>query len=705
MSSVAARIAAAQAERDLSEAPVDIFHAFASGSASQAEQDRQGDDEDEEEEVGEPGGGRISMYVRIVHEMFETVLEGEDYLFTTHERAVLRKFLALKCKSCIVASIPRAHILPTDEPKYLLTRLLLRKTNKIFSHNELSIKYSSELGEDNVAAYMDILTAKLDFNVDEDSEPTGHASGSSQPNGDSRQHDRFFTADELANLQLIQTTPEPETKPNVDVKDARNRPAAGPAESSKPAVKNKAKALKPANDPSNPIVLESSDDEVIAVETKPAVRRIGTTHTKIDIQKIATGLSKEEEAQDPELAKAIRLSKYQALKKTMASTDTTSKPKTDSARDIKPSLAGKLESGKGKGKAPATKVAIPVKTVEDDFYRLKEGDTEDITAFARGSSEMAVEEMIKHLNMAELTLIAKELKCWKSKFTVSQVFAFQTNRCLTNQLFSQRPDIITALLSSASKQTRLSFASVPDASSPARFRNMSRTNSMPTPAKSRQTTLAFTPKHAQSFSGAAKHQEPLQTPTIPTTRSPVSPQTGRTILYDKIVGALGGRAIQVSIAFRRLIWRVNLVFYRSTITPSSGVAKSLMLPEILTSAQKRNYPDINPRRSTIWPSRDALLEYERALELEAIVDESLGEQNHSTGAWVGPSGFGFGTKGGRLEGARRVRKVWEGVWDRWKLAAKRASSDTKAVGSRHVLDRFTLGEWNRRVNEYVLTGY
>lgn len=98
MSSHAARIAAAQAERDLSEAPVDIFHAFASGSASQQDWNREQDDEDEEEDVGEPGGGRISMYVRIVHEMFETVLEGEDYLFTEHERAVLRQFLGLKCK-------------------------------------------------------------------------------------------------------------------------------------------------------------------------------------------------------------------------------------------------------------------------------------------------------------------------------------------------------------------------------------------------------------------------------------------------------------------------------------------------------------------------------------------------------------------------------------------------------------------------------
>jgi hypothetical protein len=94
MSSAAARIAAAQAERDLSEAPVDIFHAF---SGTQ-DYNREQDDEDSEEEVGEPGGGRISMYVRIVHEMFETVLEGEEYLFTEHERAVLRQFLGLKCE-------------------------------------------------------------------------------------------------------------------------------------------------------------------------------------------------------------------------------------------------------------------------------------------------------------------------------------------------------------------------------------------------------------------------------------------------------------------------------------------------------------------------------------------------------------------------------------------------------------------------------
>lgn len=94
MSTQASRIAAAQAERDLSEAPVDIFHAFTGTQDYSREQD----DEEAEDDVGDPGSGRISMYVRIVHEMFETVLQGEEYLFTEHERAVLRLFLGLKCR-------------------------------------------------------------------------------------------------------------------------------------------------------------------------------------------------------------------------------------------------------------------------------------------------------------------------------------------------------------------------------------------------------------------------------------------------------------------------------------------------------------------------------------------------------------------------------------------------------------------------------
>ncbi len=171
-------------------------------------------------------------------------------------------------------------------------------------------------------------------------------------------------------------------------------------------------------------------------------------------------------------------------------------------------------------------------------------------------------------------------------------------------------------------------------------------------------------------------------------------RTGRSILTGKVIEKLGGRAIQIALPFRLLISRINLIYYRTTITPQAGTAKSLMLPEILTTSHKRAYPsEIEPSRSTIWPTRDALLEYERALEIEAIVDESLGEQNHSTGAWIGPSGFGFGKTGGRIEGAKRVRRVWAGIWERWKAAADAAGRNKRSrkTGSRHILDRFTLG--------------
>lgn len=303
-----------------------------------------------------------------------------------------------------------------DEPKYLLTRLLLRKTNKIFSHNELSVKYSSELGEDNVAAYMDILTAPLYLSQAEHQSPK-RSSRSSQTHSDSHQHDRFFTADELASLQDFQTALEP-SKDQPHVKGQDGTKEIGNVASTSKMSSNKAKILKATNDASNPIVLESSDDEVTALETKP-VTKTNSKHAKLDMKKIATGLSKEEEEQDPELAKAIRLSKYEALKKTIASTET---PKKLVSRMMDKGKAATLISDTaGRSNSPSN-ASITVESPmsePDDFYRLKEGDAEAIAAFARGASEMAVEEMIRHLNMAELTLIAKELKCWKSKYTAS----------------------------------------------------------------------------------------------------------------------------------------------------------------------------------------------------------------------------------------------------------------------------------------------
>lgn len=300
----------------------------------------------------------------------------------------------------------------------------------------------------------------------------------------------------------------------------------------------------------------------------------------------------------------------------------------------------------------------PIAPTEDDlesFYTYKRLSnlTSTINAFARGIEEMTVEEMIAQLNMAELVKIAKELKLWKSKYN--------------------RSEMIAVLLASANKQSRLPFA----------IMNEKKKNGAGSPggaSGSQQTTLAFSASPSTS----------IKTPTRKN-----SNLAGRTLLYDKIVDAYGGRAVQIALPFRSLIHRLNLVYYRSTITPSTGIAKSLMLPEILTSSSKRTYPDVIATRSKVWSSREALLEYESALEMEAMVDEALGEQNHSTGNWVGQSGYGFGIKGGRLEGARRVKRAWQSVHETWLSAVSAAQVEVgrSQTGSRHVLDRFELGTY------------
>ncbi|KAK7694026.1 hypothetical protein QCA50_003602 [Cerrena zonata] len=69
----------------------------------------------------------------------------------------------------------------------------------------------------------------------------------------------------------------------------------------------------------------------------------------------------------------------------------------------------------------------------------------------------------------------------------------------------------------------------------------------------------------------------------------------------------------------KLFQRVNLVYFRHTQhTPT------FLTPSILAKARKRTYANyITERTLIIWPTRDALIEYEKALELEAQVDALL----------------------------------------------------------------------------------
>lgn len=81
-----------------------------------------------------------------------------------------------------------------------------------------------------------------------------------------------------------------------------------------------------------------------------------------------------------------------------------------------------------------------------------------------------------------------------------------------------------------------------------------------------------------------------------------------------------------------LFRRINLVYFRST-----QYAEDLLTPALLARAKKREYAAYAcTRTSDIWPTREDLLAYEEALEIEAKVDALL------DGGTAGLSGGGSG---------------------------------------------------------------
>ena len=78
-----------------------------------------------------------------------------------------------------------------------------------------------------------------------------------------------------------------------------------------------------------------------------------------------------------------------------------------------------------------------------------------------------------------------------------------------------------------------------------------------------------------------------------------------------------GKCVKVNGDFYRLVRRLHLVWFRCTEQPTS-----LLLPALLTSFRKRTYPQYRHKRDkSIWPTREDLLNYEEALELEAKLEE------------------------------------------------------------------------------------
>ncbi|KAI0076777.1 hypothetical protein K474DRAFT_1644316 [Panus rudis PR-1116 ss-1] len=135
-----------------------------------------------------------------------------------------------------------------------------------------------------------------------------------------------------------------------------------------------------------------------------------------------------------------------------------------------------------------------------------------------------------------------------------------------------------------------------------------------------QTILSFvtqTSNKQKDKKGEVKKEEGLRQTQLPF-QSLTAPKVLRERLRHIVMDTLK-QCIRLNDDVVKLFRRVNLVYYRST-----QYTATMLTPSILSRAKKRNFAEIaNSRTPDIWPSREALLQYEEALELEARVDGLL----------------------------------------------------------------------------------
>lgn len=182
--------------------------------------------------------------------------------------------------------------------------------------------------------------------------------------------------------------------------------------------------------------------------------------------------------------------------------------------------------------------------------------------------------------------------------------------------------------------------------------------------------------------------------------------TPKLMLMSQLLPYLSHRAISLLPPIVRLVSRLNLVFSR-TLASSSLSASALLLPSILVTSNKRRYPTYTPTRSRVWNSRDQLLGYERAVSLERIVEDSLGDSWQTGGSAIISGGGGNrGWKPGMLsrrEGAQKVKEIWETVWPEWQILVEEERQKGDADDRRGVLDRFTTGQKLAHLSFLTLT--
>ncbi|KAJ2927884.1 hypothetical protein H1R20_g9205, partial [Candolleomyces eurysporus] len=214
----------------------------------------------------------------------------------------------------------------------------------------------------------------------------------------------------------------------------------------------------------------------------------------------------------------------------------------------------------------------------DPFRRVLQANPKDanLDYFCEDESVMTIEELLNRMTVDQLKALAKQ------------------NKCIPKVRKPKKIDYVESLLKNSRTQSVLGFTSTPSNKGKGKASDSLRQTQLPfAPKKSVQSYLAF-PKGGK----VQKSQEDR---------------------LRKQALAILGKCYRVNYDFFKLIRRVHIIAFRSTELPPK-----LMIPALLTHFKKRAYPEYRCQRDPdIWPSRHHLLDYEQALELEALVDEIL----------------------------------------------------------------------------------
>lgn len=133
-----------------------------------------------------------------------------------------------------------------------------------------------------------------------------------------------------------------------------------------------------------------------------------------------------------------------------------------------------------------------------------------------------------------------------------------------------------------------------------------------------------------------------------------------------------GKFIRISESMFDLLQRINLVYFRVTEMESN----TILLPLILSRSKKRKYPEyVATRTIEVFKSREHLLAYETALQLEADVDKALSEGDIN-----------------RVERGEKAYVLFESIYARWKyLVAEMQANGEEGTYARPGLERFEEG--------------